>query len=102
MLGTINKGWMVHTRRLPFRKVSICQQSTVAMSEILEFTPPHTLENEIIVRAVQSKAVWILALQSYYCDEKNILITAHKQDKLKMFEYFEEWFFFWRQLYFVP
>ena len=49
---------------------------------MLELTPPHTLENEIIVVAVQSKAVWILALQSYYCDEKNILITAHKQDEL--------------------
>lgn len=88
MSGTINKGWMVHTRCLPFRKVSICQQSSVAIAEILEFTPPHTLENEIIVRAVQSKAVWILALQSYYCDEKNILITSHKQDELKMFENF--------------
>lgn len=82
MSGTINKGWMVHTRCLPFRKVSICQQSTEAIAEILEFTPPHTLENEIIVRAVQSKAVWISALESYYCDEKSILITAHKQDEL--------------------
>lgn len=69
-------------------KSAFVNKSTVAMAEILEFTPPHTLENEIIVRAVQSKAVWILALQSYYCDEKKILITAHKQDELKMFEYF--------------
>lgn len=63
-------------------KLTFVNRHTVMIAEVLELTPPHTLGNEIIVVAMQSKAVWILALQSYYCDEKSVLITVRKQDEL--------------------
>lgn len=78
---------MVDVQPLPFRAVDICEQAHHSVcyqviAEVLELTPPHTLGKEITVVAVQSKAVWILALQSYYCDEKSTLITVRKQDEL--------------------